>query len=83
MAKITIEVNLIPCFQCPTCSKSHPLMDENGKDIPAPNMCERCKSPLDIKEAKAFGNDMAEKGHNEAIAIVGRRMRGEVVSAAR
>lgn len=64
MVKMTVQnegTNAeIPFAHCPNCSMMHALRDEEKKrNIPMPATCERCGCPMDIKEAKAFGEAQA------------------------
>ena len=49
-------------YQCPTCSRSYLMQDpENGAQLPPPQICKRCGSPMDIEAAKKYGDQLAEQ----------------------
>lgn len=78
------EMNGLEHYLCPNCSRFHEAQKRQGNQIikvQATVTCQRCGCPMDIKEAFAFSNIEASKGHDAAIASVGSRLRGEGMEA--
>ena len=77
MATLMKEINAANCTICPHCGKAYPPKDERGKGLRAPEACERCGSPLELKAFQKFSDQMAEKEHDPSFAAIGAIMRGE------
>ena len=77
MGLIVREMNDIDCVVCPYCSRMYPRKDERDKAMSIPLDCERCGSPMDTEQVKAFADLQAEAAHDPAIARMGRLLRRE------
>jgi len=53
------EQNLSIIVHCPNCSNSYEVQDSDGVRHDYPNLCKRCASPMNYKEAHKFGEAQA------------------------
>lgn len=59
-------------YQCPNCSHSYPMEDENKAPQEPPRVCKRCGSPMDVTQGAAYSDKMAEAA-DQGGPGVGRR----------
>jgi transposase-like protein len=74
MDLLEVEQNLSMVVHCPNCSNSYEVQDAEGNRNDYPQLCKRCASPMNYKDALKFSEAQAvEQAKNNGFSQTASR----------